>query len=482
MPIDLMTPVPPSPIAEPRRVAPPTSSRDRSEDEDAVAAIIAAARSSAPRPPARGTWLLSGLTALLLWAAFMPLDWAPLGWIALVPLVMLVRIPCPTRWMYRAIYLTGVAGWVVTLEWMRLGHPMMFLALLGLAIYGGFYLVAFVAISRLAVHRLRLPLLAVVPMVWVAGDYLKAYLLTGFSWYYLGHTQYAWIELIQISDVTGAYGVTFLLAMSAACLAGLMPESVFRRLKLRPSGETLGGGLPPVSRGRRIVAVAAFLAVFAAVLTYGYIRRGQADFTARPGPRVALVQGNFTPAVKHQPGASYRIFQEHYHLTGLAVREQPNVIIWPETMWRSPLLVASPNLTNDALMRVSPEFAEALPQSRSPAMLHELSQQTGAAMIVGLETFAADADRVRHYNSAVFVRPDVGLAGRYDKMHRVLFGEYVPLRDALPFLQHLTPFAPASALDAGEAAAVFEYRGWRFLPNICFEDTVPQLVRRMVKS
>src|SRR5262245_15281749 len=83
--------------------------------------IIASARSA----PAgmKGALLVSSLTGLLMWAAFTPLDFAPLAWICLVPLLTLVRLPRPTERMYRAVFLGGLVFWLPTLQWMRLGHP-----------------------------------------------------------------------------------------------------------------------------------------------------------------------------------------------------------------------------------------------------------------------------------------------------------------------------------------------------------------------
>jgi apolipoprotein N-acyltransferase len=89
---------------------------------------------------------------------------------------------------------------------------------------------------------------------------------------------------------------------------------------------------------------------------------------------------------------------------------------------------------------------------------------------------------VRTYNSAVLIRPDGTLAGRYDKLHRVVFGEYIPLVETFPWLRNLTPFGAHFGIDAGLACAVFDHNGFRFAPIICFEDTVPQLVRTIMNT
>lgn len=103
-------------------------------------------------------------------------------------------------------------------------------------------------------------------------------------------------------------------------------------------------------------------------------------------------------------------------------------------------------------------------------------------MIIGVGAQVARKRGLSGYNSAAFVKPGQGVAGRYDKIHRVIFGEYIPLRDQLPFLQRMTPYAAGFGIEAGEHAALFEHKGWTFSPVICFEDTVPHLVRKIVKQ
>ena len=200
--------------------------------------------------------------------------------------------------------------------------------------------------------------------------------MTGFSWYYLVHSQYRWIELIQISDLVGAYGVSFLIALTAACAAELLPVSVFARLRLLPAAPTsVGVGLP--SATGRIVRVVCCLAVFAAVLGYGYVRRSGNEFGA--GPRVALVQGNVTSEVKHDPQDFPKIQRRHEVLTGLAVQQQPDLIIWPETMFRWPLLETPLDVSDAVLRAAHPDFPlDQIRDLKVRTKLATLAQRAGA--------------------------------------------------------------------------------------------------------
>lgn len=425
-----------------------------------------------------GAWGMSLLSAALLWCSFTPVNASPLAWIALVPLLLLVRIPHRTRWMYTSIYCCSLIGQLATLQWMRLGDPTMYIAWVALSIYVAMYAAVFVAVCRIAVHRWSVPLVVAAPVVWTGLEYARAYLLTGFSWYYLGHSQYRWLEFIQISDLVGAYGVSFVIAASSAALALLAPHSWTIRLGLaHPStGPVTASGL---TLGQ-LMQVVATVVLFACTLTYGYVRRAQADF--QPGPRVALIQGNFAASLRVAPPPLHEVFMTHLRLMAQTVREQPDVIVWPEAMFPWPLLSAAPGMTDEQLQNVAPYAKpEAWRSDEVRKVMTTESQRTGAALILGINAAYADPNRVHQYNSAAFVRPDVGLTGRYDKMHRVPFGEYIPFYNELPFLASMTPYH-GSGLDKGEGGAIFEYGKWRMAPVICFEDTVPHLVRGIVGS
>ncbi|HVV99657.1 MAG TPA: apolipoprotein N-acyltransferase, partial [Planctomycetaceae bacterium] len=439
--------------------------------------IIAKARQA----PATG-WGALGLSVtsgLLLWASFTPLNLSPLAWIALVPLLLLVRLERPTSRMYLSIYAGGAMFWIPTLQWMRLGDPTMYVAWFVAALYFALYFPLFVAVTRAAVHRLRVPLVLAAPVAWVGMEYLRGWVMSGYTWYYLGHSQYRWIELIQIADLTGAYGVSFVMAATSATIALMVPDRWILACRMLPTwAET--HRILSLSRRGRWACIVSCLALLVLTLGYGYFRRSQARF--EPGPRVAAIQGNF-PTSLRQPFDAREIYLKQRSLTGMAVRHQPDLILWPETMFGWPLLDPPLELSEDQLKAAIPEMPVQVwydPTVRRE--LSGLSQQAGAALVIGLERVTADENGRLAFNSAVFVRPDQGIAGHYDKMHRVPFGEYLPLGDVLPALGNFTPYRGNYGIGAGERPAAFAYKNWRFSPIICFEDGIPYVVRRAVRD
>ncbi len=222
----------------------PTQADSSGGLDPAVAKLIASARRAqqtiTPQRSGSGRMaaVLSILGGLLAWASFAPLEMAPLAWLAPVPWLCLVRLERPTRRMSLAAYLGGVAYFLPAFQWMRLGDPTMYLAWWALAFYLAAYIPLGIGLMRIAVHRLHVPLVVTAPVVWVGLEYLRAHLFTGVAWYLLGHSQYRWLELIQISDLVGGYGVSFVMLASAAAIAGWIPTAWFLRSGLAVMPET----------------------------------------------------------------------------------------------------------------------------------------------------------------------------------------------------------------------------------------------------
>ena len=449
--------------------------------------ISAGTDRSGPAGCRRSVFLAALLTSVALWLSFTPAEAAPLAWVALVPLSLLLRSPSLPKRSYRVIYLAGMIWAVATVQWMRLGHPAMYGALAAMGIYLAFYFPAFVVLGR-ATCAAGLPVWLVCGLVWTSLEFLRAYFITGFPWYFLGHSQYQFLPLVQISDLTGAYGVTFVLACFSGCVAGQIPGSWLGWLGLAALETT-----EEARADRPWLAIASCLLLLAVSYGYGVFRLNEA-VEAQDGPVIALAQGNFTPESKHDPNKWQRMVIDHDLLTRRAAGLRPDLIVWPETMFPVPDRVVTDGLTDEDLTAFLPSDAKGLNSNwaaqeiaswrdqKARMLLTNRSQEAGASMMVGLLTDVATDDGRQRYNSAAFLRPDVGYMGRYDKIHRVVFGEYIPLRSVFPWLAKVTPFGAGFGIDAGIEAAVFDDGKFTFAPIICFEDTVPHLVRQVVNT
>lgn len=414
---------------------------------------------------------LAVASGVLFWAALPPVDFWFLAWIAPVGWLLLIRLrQLPGRRPYLTLWFVGFLFWMAAIHWLRLPHWATSFGWVALSAYLAWYLPLFIGLTRVAVHRLHLSVIVAAPVVWAGLELARAHLLTGFTMASLGHTQYRWIALIQISDLVGGYGVCFVVMWVAACIARIVPWE-----------------------GQRVAfwPLLPAMILLAAVLAYG--RLNMATSGPPPTARIALIQGSIDIELKNDPSQRDFIQQHYLDLSREAVARfgQVDLIVWPETMFREVLVVFDEHATlpeawRDELPHVrdwsQAEFQRSLRQAadRTLAALRAMARQLDASLLLGLDTQVFSAGEVRFFNSAALVRRDGSLVGRYDKMHRVLFGEYVPFAEYFPWLQRFTPL-PIS-LTAGKSPASFLVAGVRIAPNICYETVLPHVIRRHVRD
>jgi apolipoprotein N-acyltransferase len=405
-------------------------------------------------------------TAGLLWLCYFPADCGWLVWVAVVPLLFLVRLPRrPWRFPYASAFAAGLAFYLPAIQWMRVADPRMYFTWIGLALYCALYFPLFLCLVRFLDRRTPLPLVVTVPVVWTALEFLRSTFGTGFSWYLLGHSQHDALALIQISDLTGAYGVSFLVAAVNA----LLFEVLYGRRGFR---EWLAGP-DAVPRWGRVALLAQALGVVGLLLAtvgYGFWRLGQDGFA--PGPRIALVQGNLDQRIRNDSAtseaAAAQTDDHFFNLADLAASYQPELIVWPETSFSRDWVEVAPGRPSPGSVEVARAVAE---KWRAPNLL-------GVNAVVH-----GQSDHPRRYNSAVLIGADGSFAGRYDKIHRVPFGEYVPLRDWLPWMNRLAPYDFDYSVWPGQAFTRFELpsraagRTCTFGALICYEDTDPEVAR-----
>ncbi len=460
--------------------------------------------------------LLFAVSAIALAWIFPPHGLWPLAFVALVPWAVAT---CRAARAWLVHWLSFFVGWAFFLWCLRWLMPVTGLGYAALALYLALYWTLAAWAIRTARRHGISPIWSL-PVTWVACEYLRATVMTGFPWLFIGHGLYAQLPLIQISDITGAYGVTFL----AALVNGVLVELTLRRWPApgaRRSARQLQVGL---------VVTAVLLA---GTLAYGIFRLRQIDFeqnTALRGPRVAVIQDDF-PLVSTPPyGAHpYVILASYLALGAQAAQEQPDLVVFPETVWgaiqnlgfiaveRAAVdsahadMWAWGKLCDDAVSafargdyaRVNEIIGRLERDLRSPAAdgLPRLpAAGPPVAVLVGsvaIDQFPeATYPKVKRYNAVlVYDRDGRQRRERYDKRHLVPFGELVPFRQARFLgldlhwlyrgLNKLSPFSDHGrieySLTPGREYTVFEMpaasRTYNFGTPICYEDTTPYVIR-----
>ncbi len=413
-----------------------------------------------------------------MWAAFPPLQLSWLAWIAPVGWILLAVQSSPlTKRDYFFIWLTGVLHWAFMLQGIRLAHWANYVGLFALAAYLACYLPLFVAALRVAIHQQRAPVVIAAPTIWVGFELARGYLLSGFSIGLLGHTQVHRTTLIQVADVFGAYTVSFLIVSVA---------SVVTMWAVAASAE------------RRWWSTSAVIVQLVAALMYGQLRLESARSTSmnkRP-LKVALIQGSIDTVLDETEAKKRENFEHYWRLTEQACTSHSDldVVVWPESAFTGdlPEFLVGTDLKVPADAHVSADiFRSQLTNSgnafedkvrqlaaRVQRMAPDSSRRAKPLHLIvgGLTIEFSDTRRV--YNSALHILPEGKVADRYAKMHPVPFGEYLPLGELCPWLYQLTPLS--GGLTPGTSPVAFQVHDWRLCPSICFESTVPHLVRSQV--
>ena len=423
----------------------------------------------------RRLWLLALAGAGAMFLVQPPADLWPAAWLAPVPWLVIVAAPSLTaRRPWWPLWGGGLVYWLLAIHWLRLPHPATSIGWVALSAYLACYLPLFVWIARRLVHGHRWPLIAAAPVAWIVCEHLRGTLFGGFTFAGLGHTQWRWTTLIQCADIAGAVGVSGLVMLGAAAA---------------------------ISRAIRPVAIAAM--VTTAAIGYGTWRLATAPQPASLPMDVLLVQGSIDTELKHDPDAATDVAKHYDDLTmqGLAAEtERPDLVVWPETMWRWSLVEIDPaevlpeSVVEQMLGPPRPDepassAAERQRQCRQAiaaerlAALAVYARRYGTHWLVGVdkqEITPAAADGARTFNCGLFLDATGLPLACYAKMHPVMFGEYIPFADWFPWLYRLTPL-PAG-LTAGTEPVAVTIAGQRVAVNICYETAVPGAVRALVRD
>ncbi len=433
---------------------------------------IAAARQRIARHPASAA-VVSGF---LLWTSFPPLEWNAVAWVALVPLFWIVTLREAGLKAYLAAWLGGLTFWLLALQWLTILEFGGWTGWIVMSLAFSLWWPSFLLVTRLAVFRLRIPLMMAAPIVWVGLEYGRAYFLSGFPWYYLAHSQFRNLYLIQIADFASALGISLLIAVVNAMVVDMATLPLF----VRSHG---GNRVHP----RQYVRLCLVTSLIGTTLCYGAIRVSTATFS--DGPRLALVQSNIEQKYKFKGERAPSIIAEFTELIdrALALRQRPDLIVWPETSYPYNWISVEPNVDTaafeDQVHSIVPKWSGKKWLERMEAIvddLHDWTDRSKAPMLVGTIYYDHRKDTLDRYNSAILFVPNVQAIHVYHKMHLVPFGEYFPLIESLPWLAALTPYAgeKLQSLSFGRKPLALPLGPYRLAVSICFEDTIPHLVRQ----
>ncbi len=357
-------------------------------------------------------------------------------------------------WLAGTVGFAGTVSWVIT-AMHSYGQVPLFISILLmilLASYIGLYVGLYTAgVTWFKKSGLLLTCLAA-PSLWVALELLRTYLFSGFPWALLGYSQYQWLAIIQVADITGVYGISFLIVLVNITLLHLIGWGIDKQRK--------------IVRPFPWAACTTMISIFGISLVYGFwqLNYYATDHSSAGNLRVGVVQGNIDQARKWDK--TYR--QEtvsRYDTLSRRAAQNTDLLIWPES--------------------ATPFFFEREPIYQG--QVAAVAQETKTSLLFGSPTLRRHQDGVPYLlNSAYLLTPQGDIAGRYDKRHLVPFGEYIPLRSILFFLDKLVVGIGDFRSGVGDLTLTLPQQDDRpplkFGVAICFEVIFPDLVRQMAKE
>lgn len=384
-------------------------------------------------------FFLATLSGVFLFLAFSPFNWFLFGWVALVPLFWALK----DKPLKESFFIGGASFFIfffLHIFWLnQVTVPGFLILIIILSFYGAVFGVFTNFVLRSSIE------LFILPFFWVLLEFLRARLFSGFPWGSLALSQWQNLRMIQIADITGMWGVSFLMVMTSCALYALL------------------------TRHKKTAYYIGICIVFlGANYTYGHARFDHRHLYFEKGPEVRLLQGNIPQHRKWDSAYAENIIDEYIKLSFTPEGDKPDadLVVWPETSY--PYLV----------------------QENEKEHLSAIAEMLGTDLFVG----ASRRDGDKSYNSALYFSGKGEFKGNYDKRHLVPFGEYLPFEGVIGFVRNyidkpMGHFVPGSEIELftittateipqhAQEAVIKETSILRFGTLICFEDIFPYISR-----
>jgi len=339
-------------------------------------------------------------------------------------------------WLYHSISQYGGVNIVIS-------YLLVFLLSMYLSLYTGIF--ASLYVSR--IKHTSLPAVLIAPFLWVVLEYIRSIALTGFPYSLIGYTQHEFLKFIQIADITGVFGVSFLVVAVNGAIAD------FFILKKRVSDKPLFD-MNPTINGYLFITI-----IVIANLFYGSHRLN--DKTTSSSFTAAIVQPNIEQDIKWDRRYQDTVLDTLESLTLKSLESGADIIIWPETAL--PFYYGHDRQNTD----------------RFRAFVNSIS----TPVLTGAVTVHEDEDNVISLrNSSIFTNKKGKETFRYDKVHLVPFGEYIPLKGLLGFIIENKLVEGIGDFRAGTSYRNAKWDRRKFASIICYEIAFPELVRNFFKK
>ncbi|MFH1710298.1 MAG: apolipoprotein N-acyltransferase [bacterium] len=377
--------------------------------------------------------ILAFISGLLLILAFPKFDLYLLAYVAIVPLLICVKrsrslleaVLCGT--LSGVVFFGGVLFWINTLH--KWAGPWAYLAWAALVVFQALYIAAFAGAAKYISVKYPKACIFLIPFVWAAIEWIRSIGPYGVTGGGLGYSQADFLMVLQVASVAGVYGISFLIVFFNEAVAGALLDKKIGNLGIA-------------------ILILTLAVVFGNYKISAFKESGKAI-------NIAVVQANISQDTKLDYRRAYEIVNIYEMMSRKAASSRPDIVIWPETAVTTYLFETSTMLSK----------------------VQDLVAGSNSFYLIGTPY----REKGRIYNSVAAFSKKGRMIGRYDKQRLVPFGEYLPLR---PLFYRLLQEDPLFAQDynSNPDPNIINLDGVRVGAVICFESTLPYLVRDKVKQ
>ncbi len=388
------------------------------------------------------------LSGFLMAIAFPGINLYPIAFVGLVPLFILIK-DMNKKERLAAGTLAGLTQYIFLVYFLvttlcvygKLNIFVAVSALILICLYFALYFGLFAFfMGFFKFNSLFMPFIAA--SLWVALEYLRTYIFSGFPWCLTGYSQYLNNNFIQIVDITGIYGISFAIIFINALIALIIINFSHDKKKVLKSG----------------IFIILIIVLF---YSYGIIRHKNIDNQIQTASyaKVAVIQGDIRQDVKWDSKYINTTLYRYFNLSQKACEEKPDLIIWPETAL--PFYYGYEKQLSDKV--------------------DAFIRYSKTNYLIGSPAFKRTKTKIYYYNRVYMLNRFSIETGRYDKIHLIPFGEYVPLGKYLAFLGKLT--AQSGDFTSGTASpSPLSFGTSSAGVLICFEIVFPSLSRKFVQN
>ncbi len=385
------------------------------------------------RPP----WQLSILSGILVGCSYPPSPFGFLAWFALVPLIIVFTASNPKQAFTHA-YLASITANLISLYWIGFNSGAGYIPVLASLIGAVLYLALFWGMLGMIWTWIHLRIgigFFLFPFLWVAMEWLRSFGPLGFPWINLALTQSSYLPLLQIAEVTGTYGIAFWVV--------LLNIGFYYLVSLKNNRKPI------------VLSIVSLIAVMGII---GWLRQVSVDRSTQPVFNVAIVQPNINPNEKWDRANRKEVFKIMHTMLDSALELRPDLVLWPESALPTMLRLSS--------------------SARIP--IQEKLSEFNIPLLSGtVDRIKNENDEYDYYNGTILIDSS-GWREIYYKLHLVPFAEYIPLSKYFPKLKKLN-LGQANFIQ-GKENTVFHINSSAFSNVICYESSIPRVVRGFFKA